>query len=133
LALRGTRDLVFALPIACVDLLTKSPKPMQSQGFPNSSNFVFETIQETGVKQAAEHAISVVLDLGGESVEVYYVPCNAVSILHLEMLELMLSISDGVVRSKGTLELSDEMDPAVHPMWTVSQITRVEEVRFKPF
>ena len=74
MALRGTRDLVFVLPIARVDLLTKSPKPMQSQGFPNSSNFVFETIRKTGVKQAAERAISIVLDLGGESVEVYYVP-----------------------------------------------------------
>jgi len=106
---------------------------MQSQGFSNSSNLVLEMIQESGVKQAAECAISIVLDLGGESVEVYYIPHNAVSILHPEVLELMLSISDGVVRSKGALELSDEMDPAVHPAWTVSQITRVEEVRFKPF
>jgi len=90
-------------------------------------------IQETGVKQVAEHAISVVLDLGGESVEVYYILRNAVSILHLEVLELMLSISDGVVRSKGTLELSDEVDPAVHPTWVVGRITGVEEVWFKPF
>jgi len=28
---------------------------MQSQGFPNSSNFVFEAIRETRVKQAVEH------------------------------------------------------------------------------
>jgi len=105
---------------------------MQSQGFPNLSNFIFETIWETGVEQAVERAISVVLDLGGKSVEVYYVPCNAVSILHPEMLELMLSISDGVVRSKGTLELSDKMDPAVHPAWMVSWITGVEEVQFEP-
>ena len=90
-------------------------------------------IRETRVKQVAEHAVSVVLDLGGESVEVYYVPRNAVSILHPEMLELMLSISDGIVRSKGTLELSDEMDPAVHLAWTVSRITRVQKVQFEPF
>jgi len=57
-----------------------------------------------------ERAIPVVLDLQGESVEVYNIPCNAVSILHLEMLELI----DGVVRSKGTLELSNEMDPTDH-------------------
>jgi len=80
-----------------------------------------------------ERAISVVLDLGGKSVEVYYIPRNTVSILHLEVLKLMLSISNGVVRSKGTLELSDEVDPVVHPVWTVSRITGVEEVRFKPF
>jgi len=30
----------------------------------------------------------------------------------------MLGISNGVVRSKGTLELSDEMDPTVHPAVT---------------
>jgi len=80
-----------------------------------------------------EHAISVVLDLQGKPVEVNYVPCNTVSILHPEMLELMLSISDGVVRSKGTLELSNEVDPTVHPEWMVSQITGVEEVQFEPF
>ena len=97
------------------------------------SNFVLEMIQETGVKQVVERAISIVLDLGGESAEVYYVLHNVVSILHPEMLELMLSISNGVMRSKGTLELSNEMDPAVHPAWTVSRITRVEEVRFEPF
>ena len=75
----------------------------------------------------------IVLDLQGESVEIYYVPCNMVSILHPEVLELMLSISDGVMRSKGTLELSDKVDPAVHPMSAVSWITGVEEVQFKPF
>ena len=99
---------------------------MQSQGFPNSS-------RETGVEQAAECAVSIVLDLGSEAVEVYYVPRDAVSILHPEMLELMLSISDGVVRSKGALELSDEVDPAVHPAWTVSRIAGVQQVRFEPF
>ena len=63
MALCGTRDLVFALPIACIDLLKKSPKPMQSQGFPNLSNLVFKVVRETGVEQAAECTISVVLDL----------------------------------------------------------------------
>ena len=106
---------------------------MQSQGFPNSSNLIFETIRETGVKQAAERAISVVLDLGGESVEVYYVLCNTVRVFHPEMLELVLSISNWVVRTKGTLEFCYEVDPAVHPLWVVSRITGVEEVRFKPF
>jgi len=74
----------------------------------------------------AECAIPIVLDLRGKSVEVYYVLRNVVSILHLEMLELMLSISDGVVRTKGTLELSNEMDPTVHPAQAVSQITGVQ-------
>ena len=68
------RDLVFALPIACVDLLTKGPKPMQSQGFPNSSNFILKVVQETGVKQVAERTIPVVLDLQGKLVEVYNIP-----------------------------------------------------------
>jgi len=52
---------------------------MQSQGFPNSSNLLFKAVRETGVEQAAECAVSVVLDLGGKSVEVYDIPRNAVS------------------------------------------------------
>jgi len=36
---------------------------MQSQGFPNLSNLVFKVVRETGVEQAAECTISVVLDL----------------------------------------------------------------------
>jgi len=112
------------LSIAHVNLLAESPKPMQSQGFPNLSYLIFEMIWETGVKQAVERAISVVLDLEGKLVEIYYVLRNMVSILHPEMLKLMLSISNGVVRSKGALEFSDKVDPTVHPVWTVSWITR---------
>ena len=59
---------------------------MESQGLADSSNLVFQTIQKSGVEEAAERAISIVLDLGGKSVEVYDIPRNAVSILHLEML-----------------------------------------------
>jgi len=59
---------------------------MQSQGFPNLSNLVFKAVWETGVEQAVECTISVVLDLGGKSVEVYDIPRNTVSILHPEML-----------------------------------------------
>jgi len=59
---------------------------MQSQGLPNSSYLIFKAVWETGVEQVAEHAISVVLDLGGKSVEVYNIPHNTVSILHPEML-----------------------------------------------
>jgi len=80
------RDLILVLPIARVNLLTKGPKPMQSQGLPNLSYLVFKAVRETRVEQAVEWTISIVLDLGGESVEVYNIPCNAVSILHPEML-----------------------------------------------
>ena len=79
-----------------------------------------------------ECAISIVLDLGCEAVQVYNVLCHTVQVFHLEMLELMLSISNWVMRTKGTLEFCDKVDPAVHPMWMVSRITGVE-VQFEPF
>jgi len=66
-------------------------------------------------------------------VEIHDVPSNTVRVLHPEMLELVLSISNWVMRSKSTLEFRDKMDPAVHPTWTISRITGVEEVRFEPF
>jgi len=54
---------------------------MESQGFADSSNLIFQTIWKSGVEQVAERAISIVLDLGGKAVEVHDVPCNAVCVL----------------------------------------------------
>ena len=51
------RDLILALPIACVNLLTKGLQPIQSQGFSDSSNLVLKVVQETGVEQAAEQSM----------------------------------------------------------------------------
>jgi len=72
---------------------------MESQGFADLSNLVFQTIWKSRVEQAAEHAISIVLDLGGEAVEVHNVSCNMGRILHLEVLKLVLGIGNGVVGS----------------------------------
>jgi len=106
---------------------------MESQGLADSSNLVFQTIQKSGVEEAAERAISIVLDVGGEAVEVHNILCNAVCILHSEVFKLVLGIGDGVMRSECALELSNEVNPAVHPAWTVSWISGVQEVQFKPF
>ena len=100
------------LPVVHVNLLTKGPQPIQSQGLPDSGDLILEMVWEAGVKQAMKCAISIVLDLGCKVVEVHDVPSNMVCVLHPEMLELVLSICDWVVRSKGTLEFCDKMDPA---------------------
>ena len=71
-------NFVFVLPVACIDLLAQHPESMESQRFADSSNLVFQTIRKSGVEQVAERAISVVLDLGGEVVEVHDVPRNTV-------------------------------------------------------
>jgi len=76
---------------------------MESQGFANLSNLILQTIQKSRVEQAVEHAISIILDLGGEAVEVNNIPHNMVCILHPEVFKLVLGISDGVVRSECTL------------------------------
>jgi len=76
---------------------------MESQGLADLSNLIFETIQKTRVEQAAECTISIILDLGGEAVEVHDIPRNMACVLHPEVFKLVLGIGDGVVRSKCTL------------------------------
>ena len=96
-------NFIFALPVAHIDLLAQRPESMESQRFADWSNLVFQTIQKSKVEQAVERAISIVLDLGGEAVEVHDVLRNVVRVLHPEVLKLMLGIGDGVVRSERTL------------------------------
>ena len=66
-----------------------------------------------------EGAISITLDLGHKAIEVNNVSCDTMAFLHLEVVKLVLGISDRIVRTEGGVELCDEGYPAVHPAWAV--------------
>ena len=68
-----------------------------------------------------ECTISIVLDLGCEAVEINNVPCDLMVVPHGEVLELVLCISNRVMGTKGFLEFSYKVNPAVHPAWLLSQ------------
>ena len=72
-----------------------------------------------------EGAISITLDLGCKVIEVNNVSCDAMAVLHLEVVKLVLGISDRIVRTKGGVELRDEGYLAVHPAWVVIWVGRI--------
>ena len=76
-------------------------------------DFILEAVRETRVEEVVECAISVVLDLGCEAVEINDVLCDLVVVPHGEVLELVLCISNGVMGTKGFLEFSYKVNPAV--------------------
>ena len=88
-------------------------------------NFILEAVREAGVKEAMECTISIFLDLGCKVVEIDDIPCDPMVIPHGEVLELVLCIGNGVMGTKGFLEFSYEVNPAVHSAWPLSQGSRI--------
>ena len=72
-----------------------------------------------------EGTISITLDLKHKAIEVNNVSHDVVVVLHLEVVKLVLSISDWIIRTEGGMELRDECYPAVHPAWAVIWVGRV--------
>ena len=66
-----------------------------------------------------EGAISITPDLGCKVIEVNNVSRDAMAVLHLEVVKLVLSISDQIMRTEDGVELHNEGYPAVHPAWAV--------------
>ena len=107
------------LPVVSIDLLHKGTKPIQRPRFAYVAELVFYPVQEAIIKIVPEGAISITPDLGHKAIEVNNVSCDAMAVLHLEVVKLVLSISDRIVRTEGGVELRDKGYPAVHPVWAV--------------
>ena len=113
------------LPVASVDLLHKGTKPIQQPRFAYAAELVFYLVWETIIKIVPEGAISITPDLGSKVIEVNNVSRNMMAVFHLEVVKLVLGISDRIVRTKGGVELRDEGYPAVHPAWAVIWVGRI--------
>ena len=113
------------LPVASIDLLHKGMKPIQQPRFAYAAELIFYPVREAIIKIVPEGAISITLDLGHKAIEVNNVSCDTMAVLHLEVVKLVLSISDRIVRTEGGVELRDEGYPAVHPAWAVIWVGRI--------
>ena len=76
--------------------------------------------------------IAITLELRREGVEFHDVANNSLRVLHPQVVELVLGVSDGVVRAKLELEFCDEFAPIVHPEGTIVRVEGTEEVGFEP-
>ena len=98
-------DLGLALPIACVDSLGELAKLGEGWRLPNVGDLILHAIGEAVVEVVPKGTLSVSSHLQSKPIELNDILRNALTVLHGEVVELVLSISDGVVRPEVSLEL----------------------------
>jgi hypothetical protein len=69
-----------------------------------AADFIFDTGGESIVELTAESTVTPATDLGGKSLEFYNVLIDALSIAHVELLEVHLCIPGWVMGSEVSLE-----------------------------
>ena len=105
-------------PVSGVDFLGNGTKTIESVRFTDAADLVLDSVGEAGIEVVAQSAITVSPNLGCNSVEVDHIVVHAMGVLHVEMIELVLGIGNGVVWTERGLELYDELTPAGHPQGT---------------
>ena len=124
----------LALPIARIYSLGKVTKIGESGGeLPDVRNLIFDAVRKAIIKVVPEGTFSVTLDLRSNPIELHNVLVDPLPIFHGEVVELVLSISDGVMQTEVGLELLDKLLEVVLPKRSESWILCKQEVRFKPF
>ena len=100
-------------------------KLIQQPRFAYAAELIFYLVWKAIIKIVLEGAISITLDLGCKTIGVTNVSHDAVVVLHLEVVKLVLGISNRIMRAEGGIELCDEGYPAIHPAWAVVLVSGV--------
>ena len=108
-------DLFLTFPVSGVDFLGDGAKTIESAWFTNAADLILDSVRETRIEVMTQSTIAVSLNLGCDSIEVDHVVINAMGVLHVEMIELMLGIGNGIMWTESGLDLNDELTPAGHP------------------
>ena len=115
-----------------VDTLHEAAPVLELSWFAYTADFVFDAVRQTGIKLVTKGGVAITLELRREAVELHNVVNDSLRVLHPQVVELVLGVSDGVVRAKLELEFCDELAPIVHPEGTIICVEGTEEVRFEP-
>ena len=108
-------DLFLTFPVSGVDFLGDGTKTIESTWFTDVTDLILDSVRETRVEVMMQSAITISPNLGRNSIEVDHIAIYTMGVLHAEMIELVLGISNGVVGTESGLELYDELMPAGHP------------------
>ena len=101
-------------------------------GLPDARNLIFDAVGKAIIKVVPEGTFSITSDLRSNPIELYDVLVDPLPVFHGEVVELVFSISDGVMRTEVGLELQDELLEVVLPKRSESRILCEQEVRFEP-
>ena len=128
-----TRDLLFMFPVSGIYFLGEGAKPIQGLGFTDATDFVLDSVGETGVEVVPQGAITISLDLGHNPIEVYHIAVNAMGVLHAKVVELVLGVGNWAMRTKGGLEFYNKLLLVAHPVGTSIGVCKSEKVWLEPF
>ena len=116
-----------------INFLGEGTKPIQGPGFTDVTDFILDSVGETGVEVVLQGTITISPDLGCDPIEVYHIAVNAVGVLHAKVVELVLGIGNWVMRTEGGLEFYNKLLPVAHPVGTSVGVCKSEKVWLKPF
>ena len=120
-------------PVTCVNVLSEGPKVLKVSGLARATDLVFDSVGETGIEFMTEGSFPVTAKLRAEVIELDEITDDAMSFLHTKAVELVLSITDGIVGTELAREFRKELAPVVHPQRTLVGSDVAEQVRFEPF
>ena len=89
-------------------------------------------IRQTIIKMVPEGTFSIAPDLHHDPVELDHVLGDTLTILHDQVVKLVLHISDRVMWTKVHLEFQDKLFVVFHPEWMEVRVVHEKEVWFKP-
>ena len=95
-------------------------------------DLVLDMIRQTIIKVVPEGTFSIAPDLHRNPVELNHVLDDTLTVLHGQVVELVLRISNRVMRTKVCLEFQDELLIIFHPEWMEVGVIHEEEVWFEP-
>ena len=95
-------------------------------------DLILDTIRQTIIKVVPESTFSIAPDLHCNPVELDHILGDTLTVLHGQVVELVLHISDRVVWTKVHLECQDKLLVVFHPEWTEVGVVHKEEVWFEP-
>ena len=127
-----TSDLFLLFPVAGVDALREAVQVLELSWLAYVADFVFDAVSQTGIKLVTKGGVAITLELRREAVELHDVANDSLRVLHPQVVELVLGISNGVMRAELELEFCDELAPIVHPEGTIIRVEGTEEVGFEP-
>ena len=99
----------------------------------NIGDLILDTIGQTVIQVVPEGTFSIALDLHHDPVELSHILGDTLTVLHGQVVELVLCISDRVMWTKVCLEFQDELLIIFHPEWMEVGVVHEEEVWFEPF
>ena len=127
-----TSDLFLLFLVASVDALLEAVQVLELSWFAYVANFVCDVVGQTSIKLMMKGSVAIALELRCEAVELHDVANDLLRVLHSQIVELVLSISDGVMWAELELKFCNKFMPIVHPEGMIICIQGTEEVGFKP-